>query len=176
MKKESVFHKIICGYNKAEEGLLIASLAFNVILIFVQVIMRTIFRNSLSWSEELARYLFIWQIWLGTSIALRENEHIRVTLIFSLIKNSFIQKVIHILADALWFLFSVFMVYSGNTLVQSMIARDATSSGLRIPLAFVYVVLPIASVLVCLRMLPILYRDLRGTKKDTVENMSGGEC
>jgi len=29
------------------------------VLIFIQVIMRYIFKNSLSWSEELARYLLI---------------------------------------------------------------------------------------------------------------------
>lgn len=182
MKKESILHKIICGYNKAEERLLIFSLVFNVLLIFVQVVMRTVFRNSLSWSEELARYLFIWQIWLGTSIAVRENEHIRVTLIYSFVKNKFMQRVIHTLADLIWFAFCAFMTVNGNTLLQSMISRNATSSGLRIPLAFVYVVLPLASLLVCLRMLPILYRDVRGETNEPEESLEqaetvdGGEC
>lgn len=175
MKKESIFHKIICGYNRAEEGLLIASLVFNVVLIFVQVIMRTVFRNSLSWSEELARYIFIWQIWLGTSIAVRENEHIRVTLIYSFVKNKFMQRIIHIISDGIWFAFSVFMVINGNMLLQSMISRNATSSGLRIPLVFVYLVLPLASLLVCIRLLPVLYRDICGKIDETEEVLDGGE-
>lgn len=49
--------------------------------------MRTVFHNSLSWSEELSRYIFIWQIWLGASIALKEDEHINVTLIYNFVKK-----------------------------------------------------------------------------------------
>lgn len=57
--------KVIGFYNSLEAHLLVISLAFTTLLIFVQVVMRYVFNNSLSWSEELARYVFIWQIWLG---------------------------------------------------------------------------------------------------------------
>ena len=56
--------KIAQCYNKLEEWLLVGSLAFSVILLFIQVIMRSVFNSSLSWSEELARYIFIWQIYI----------------------------------------------------------------------------------------------------------------
>ena len=56
--------------------------------------MRTVFKNSLTWSEELSRYIFIWQIWLGASTALKYNEHIRVTLIYSFMKSEKLKAVI----------------------------------------------------------------------------------
>ena len=37
------------------------------VLIFVQVIMRYVLQSSLSWSEELARYLFIWMAYFAIS-------------------------------------------------------------------------------------------------------------
>ena len=43
-----------------EDILLVTLLSLMSLIIFVQVIMRYLMRNSLSWSEELARYLFIW--------------------------------------------------------------------------------------------------------------------
>ena len=50
-------------WDNLEEYILVYSMMFSVALVFVQVIMRYVFSNSLSWSEELARYLFLWQIW-----------------------------------------------------------------------------------------------------------------
>ena len=47
--------------NKNLEAVpLIAITVVMTLLIFVQVIMRYVLQSSLSWSEELARYLFVW--------------------------------------------------------------------------------------------------------------------
>ena len=72
--------KLIRYYNRLEENVLILSLVFTVALIFLQVIMRKVFQNSITWSEELARYIFIWQIWLGTSIGFRDGKHISISV------------------------------------------------------------------------------------------------
>ena len=68
-------------FDNAEEYLLVGSLAFNVVLVFFQVVMRYVFQNSLSWSEELARYIFLWQTWLGASYAVKEHRHLRVEML-----------------------------------------------------------------------------------------------
>lgn len=182
MKKKNILQKIACGYNRLEEYLLIGSLAFSVLLIFFQVIMRTVFKNSLSWSEELSRYIFIWQIWLGASIALREHEHINVTLIYGIVKNSRAQAVIHAFADLCWFLFCLFLIFNGRSLVASILSRNVTSSGLGVPMVLVYAALPVASALVCLRLLPKLCQDVKhviGTEEQKAkrsEEKDGGEA
>lgn len=160
MEKKTILSRIGGVYDHIEEYLLVSSLAVNVLLVFMQVIMRTVFKNSLTWSEELSRYIFIWQIWLGASTALKYNEHIRVTLIFSFLKNKRIQAAISLIADLIWFLFCAYMVVNGKDLLVSMASRNAVSSGLRLPLTYVYVVFPLASFLVCLRLLGVLKRDL----------------
>jgi len=150
-------NKIRNFYDKLEEYLLVSSLIFNVLIVFTQVIMRSVFNYSLSWTEELSRYIFIWQTWLGTSTALKYNEHIRVELIYSFVKNVRVQKAFKILAYLIWFAFSLFLAYNGWKLTQSMASRHALSSGMRIPLVFVYISLPVSSVLVCLRLIPKIY-------------------
>lgn len=161
MKKKSIFSSIGNVYNNLEEYLLIISLVLNVLLVFMQVIMRTVFKNSLTWSEELSRYIFIWQIWLGASIALKYNEHIRVTLIFSFLKNQRVQAFISLLADLIWFCFCAYMIINGKDLLVSMAGRNALSSGLRLPLIYVYAVFPLASFLVCVRLLGVLFKDVK---------------
>ena len=57
MEKKSILSRIGNIYNNLEEYLLVVSLVINVLLVFLQVIMRTVFKNSLTWSEELSRYI-----------------------------------------------------------------------------------------------------------------------
>ena len=166
--------KITNIYNRLEEYLLVGSLVFNVIIVFAQVIMRSVFNYSLSWTEELSRYIFIWQTWLGTSTALKYNEHIRVELIYSFIKNVKIQRLFKILAYLIWFSFSLFLAFNGWKLTQSMLSRNALSSGMRIPLAFVYVSLPISSLLICLRLIPKIYIDIKNINKPDDGISEGG--
>ena len=113
--------KIFNLYNKIEEYLLVYSLVFNVILVFSQVIMRSVFNLSLSWSEELSRYIFIWQIWLGTSIALKEDKHIKVELVYQIVKSKKVQKIITMIGMLIWLGFSVFLVQNGTQLAISML-------------------------------------------------------
>lgn len=176
MKKKSFLSQLCNIYNSLEEYLLISSLIINVLLVFTQVIMRTVFKNSLTWSEELSRYIFIWQIWLGASIALKYKEHIKVTMIFSFIKNKYMQAAISLFADLLWFFFCAYMVVNGRELLVSMAARKAASSGLGLPLVYVYSVFPIASFLMCVRLLGVLYEDIRMFGKDRNTEMEGGNA
>ena len=70
-----------------EEVTLVALLAVTVTLTFIQVIMRYIFHNSLSWSEELARYLFLYLIWIGAAYAVKRESHLRIQIILSKIPS-----------------------------------------------------------------------------------------
>ena len=95
--------KIFQKYDNFEERLLIESLFFNVLLIFSQILMRTIFNYSLSWTEELSRYIFIWQTWLGTSIALKYKHHIRVEILINLFQKTKNKKILEILVNLICF-------------------------------------------------------------------------
>ncbi|MCL2601411.1 MAG: TRAP transporter small permease subunit, partial [Treponema sp.] len=59
----------------AEITINIFLMSFMVIILFIQVIMRRVFNNSLFWSEELARYMFIWLVYLGISHGARLRKH-----------------------------------------------------------------------------------------------------
>ena len=145
--------KFLQKYDKFEEYLLIGTLVFNVLLIFSQILMRTIFNYSLSWTEELSRYIFIWQTWLGTSIALKYKQHIRVEILINFLKKIKNKKKLEVLVNFIWIGFSIFLLYAGILLSKSMIARNVLSSGMRIPLVFTYSCLPISSLIVLIRLI-----------------------
>jgi TRAP-type C4-dicarboxylate transport system permease small subunit len=50
-----------------------------VVVIFVQVICRYVLQVALPWTEEFARFAFIWLIFLANAMAERQKEHFRVS-------------------------------------------------------------------------------------------------
>ncbi len=73
--------KALKTLDKVEDSLLVFMFVAMVSIIFFQVIMRYVFNNSLSWSEELGKFLFVWLSWIGISIGHRRREHIKITLL-----------------------------------------------------------------------------------------------
>ena len=140
-------------FDKFEEVVLVSSLVANVLIVFIQIIMRYFFNTSLAWSEELSRYIFIWQVWLGSSIAFVDDQHIRVDLIFSIFKSENSHRILQLIINVIWFVFNIFLVYVGIKLLGSMSARNALSSGMRLPLVYVYSALPVASFILSVRIL-----------------------
>ena len=60
------------------DTLLISLSAGIVCIVLTAVFFRYVLNHSLSWSDELVRYLFVWFTLLGAAVTLRECEHIRV--------------------------------------------------------------------------------------------------
>lgn len=145
-------------WDNIEEYLLIYSLMFSVALIFIQVVMRYIFHNSLSWSEELARYLFLWQIWLGASYAVKEHRHLRIQMIQDLIKNPYRKNLFELFVLLLWLGFSVFMTFEGSTLTSLLFQRGQVSPAMRLPMAYAYASVPVGCGLMSIRLICEMFK------------------
>jgi len=52
--------------------------AATIVVVLLQVVSRYLLDNSLTWTEELSRYLFAWIIFLGAALGLRDQSHIKV--------------------------------------------------------------------------------------------------
>lgn len=154
---------ILDKYNKLEEHVLIASLVFTVILVFAQVIMRYVFNASLSWSEELTRYIFIWQIWLGASMGLREKKHIKVEVLQSILSTKAMQ-IMDIIANLIWMAACIYFAYGGTVLVLNLMEKNSISTALSIPLWTVYAALPFSSFIIVIRQALQLSEDLKNIR------------
>jgi TRAP-type C4-dicarboxylate transport system permease small subunit len=55
-------------------------LAVMVVMVFVNVVLRYLFGTGIAASEELARLAFVWLIFIGAVLALRERGHIGVDM------------------------------------------------------------------------------------------------
>lgn len=62
----------------ANRWVVVALLGITVVLVIANVIARYVFSYSLTWVEEVSRYLMIWSAMLGCGLALRVGGHIAV--------------------------------------------------------------------------------------------------
>ena len=143
--------------NNFEEYFIVWTLALMTILIFIQVVMRYVFANSLSWSEEMARYLFLWCSWIGASYAVKERSHFRVEMFANMIKGQ-ARKYYELLILIIWFLFSLVMTWYGTELLLFIHESGQFSSGMQIPMTIPYASVPAGCGLMCVRLLIEMYK------------------
>lgn len=154
-------------WDHLEEYILVSSLIFTVFLVFMQVVMRYLFQNSLSWSEELARYFFLWQIWLGASYAVKEQRHLRIEIIKDLVsKNK--QKHIEFVTLLIWFGFSLFLAIKASELTMMLFNRGQVSPALQIPMAYAYASVPAGCALMAIRLLGEMIKLFKPKEKGEV--------
>ncbi len=146
--------------DKLEEYFLVTTIMFSVILVFLQVVMRYVFSASLSWSEELARYLFLWQIWVGASFAAKHSRHLKVEML----KNLFPKKgqlVLDVIAALFWIGFCVFLTTKSGIITNTLFQIGQLSPAMRMPMGYAYASVPVGCGLMTFRLLQNLYREIK---------------
>ncbi|MBO8137321.1 MAG: TRAP transporter small permease [Desulfotomaculum sp.] len=156
-----------------EKYLLVVLLSSTVILIALQVFMRYVMDASLSWTEELARFLFIWMAYIGISYGVKEKRHIRVDAALLFMPKK-VQKVIRIIADVLSIVFCIFIIKQGISVVMNLANFGQTSPALSIPMAYVYLASPAGLSLAIIRLLQNIVetaRSLKNANEDDESNL-----
>lgn len=119
-------------------------------IMFIGVVSRYFFNASLSWTEELARYMFVWFIFISMSYAVTQRAHIRIDAINSIIPVK-IRPYTNILGKIVWLAFSLFVTYLGITYAMDL--TNSVSAALNLPMTFVYFGIPIGYFLMSIRLL-----------------------
>lgn len=143
-------------FNKIEHHTLVVALTVMVVVIFTNVVMRYVFNNSLSWSEELARYLFIWFSWMGVSAGLKDGEHLRVEILATTLKKHGLYKaneLVTIFVAAVWLATTAIVTYYGFIVVESQMSLHVVTPAMRIPVWFGYLSVPACSAVIGIRLL-----------------------
>lgn len=137
-------------------------------LIFIQVVMRYVFKNSLSWSEELARYMFVWLIYLSISYGAKIRKHIKIEAFMKMFPEKG-RKYIVIMGDCLFLIFAIIIVITSSELVQKQIMLGQTSPALHIPMAFIYAAPMVGFAMTAFRQIQTIYYRIQVLKGKAVE-------
>lgn len=149
--------------NKLEEVFLVILMALAVITVSAQIVTRFILKAPLPWSEELARYMFIWLVWVGAAFATKERKHIRIDVVVSRLPKIG-QKACTVISTIIWIGFTIFMVYISVILTSSVMTGGQTGTGSGIPMWIPYSAIPVGMTLMLFRILQNCYYDLKALK------------
>lgn len=155
-------NKIVDFLDRLEEIVLVIMFALMVLVIFGQVIMRYVFNNSLSWSEELGKFLFVWISWIGISIGAKRKEHIKITMFVDKCspKNALICE---ILSEIIVFGICAVTAYYGIELVISQ--AHINFAGIKISMSWGYLAVVIGCAVMMLRNLIIIKTSFDSLRK-----------
>ncbi|QCX40548.1 TRAP transporter small permease [Aureibaculum algae] len=143
-KSELVFNKV----NRILEWFLILIFALLVLDVLFQVFSRYIIGTSFTWTEEFARFSLIWMTVLGAAYLNAKREHLSMDFVYEKLSPSNKRKA-SILIELFIFLFAlVVMVVGGGNLVYTTLHLEQLSGTLRIPLGYVYAIMPFSGLLI----------------------------
>ena len=141
---------LINKVSRVLEIFLISIFALLVVDVLFQVFSRYILGTSFTWTEELARFSLIWMTILGAAYLNGKREHLSMDFLYQKLSVTNKRKA-SILIEILVFLFAlVVMVIGGFNLVYTTLHLEQLSGTLRIPLGYVYAVMPASGLLIML--------------------------
>lgn len=151
------YSKFLNAIEKAEKAVLALSMAAMVVLMLYQVILRYVFSASNSWSEELVRYLFILDVMLAASIAVRRNSHLQIDVLINCFSPK-LKRIFTIAATLAGIVFLALLFW--YSLDLCMTATSNVSPGLGIPMSIPYACVPLGAVLMILTSIEVILKTV----------------
>lgn len=151
--------KILGMLNKFEEITSSVALTAMAAIIIAQVFARYVLQSSMDWPEELARYLFIYAIYVGSSYAAQERRHLEVTVVRTMFGEK-IGKFSAVVAYVVTVVFCGVMLVWGIDMVAFVIASHQVAPALQFPVYLAYVCIPLGMGLMGIRTLWVIWEIL----------------
>lgn len=140
---------------------LIAVMLFSVLW---GVLTRYVFADQSPWTDELARFMLIWVSILGAAYVSGKNAHIAIDLLPTNLSEK-LKLRLDILTGCIvsLFVFAVFLI-GGLRYIFISFKLGQTSAALELPMGYVYLVLPLAGVIIIYFRITGILKSIKNLK------------
>ena len=133
--------RFIDGYYRLLDQLLVATVAVLIVPVSLQIFSRyTALIPSYIWTEELARFLFVWMIMIGAMVGIRDSAHFDVDLWPQLPPRA--DALLRIVANLFVLAMALVFIWYGIKFVQ--FGWHQNSELAELPMPFIFVAWPLA--------------------------------
>ena len=151
--------------------LLVVLMSAIVIDVLLQVFSRYLFNAPLSFTDELASFLLIWLGLLGAAYATGENQHLAIDLLAMRVSPAS-QRRLEVIVAGLVVVFALaVLIMGGSWLVYTGFLFGQLSASLQLSLGYVYLILPIAGVLITYYSIDNTFRRHQPTPNSPPETL-----
>nr|WP_314656308.1 TRAP transporter small permease [uncultured Fusobacterium sp.] len=147
-----------------EETILLILLVLMTCIMGIQIVSRYVFQNSLTWSEELVRYMFVWSAFLGVPFCIKHGLSIKVDQFRNLFPIPLQKVLMYIDKIIIFLLFLVLFIYS-FTVIKATYLSGQTSPAMQLPMWTVQISVTVSSLLSMIRSIQNLSHLVRGKIK-----------
>lgn len=155
--------KALSGLHKAEAVVAGLFLAIMTIVTFSAAVNRFTFKIPMPWSEELVRYLLVWDSIIAAAYGIPAKAHVGIDLISSRLKSG-ADKVLTVFTSILALIFLGIMFYYGCRITGS--SAKQLSPAMQIPLCYVNACLPVGAACMMVEFIVIIVHALKSPKED----------
>lgn len=159
-----------------EEKVVAVLFAIVLVIVFIQVVFR-VAGASLSWSEELARYLNIWTIFLAASRCVRLSKHLAVEILPAFLKGN-AKKIHAVIIDIICLVFFIYIAFWGAKVIGEFRVYPQYSPALRLNMIWTYSAPFVGMVMMAIRTVQNLIEHIKDEPetKDNMEKLIGGDA
>jgi C4-dicarboxylate transporter DctQ subunit len=143
--------RLMLWLDRFDHAAILILLAGLVAVVFLQVASRFVFKIPIEWSEEVARFLFIWFCWLGSSYATLKFHHIRITAHLRVLPPR-LARVLLVAGDLLWIAFNLFVVVAGVMYLHSTIEYPYRAMITEVNMFWIFLPIPVIFAVFTLRV------------------------
>ena len=155
---ESTIKRVISRIELAERTVTSVIFCSMMIVVTAQILMRYVFNHPLLWSEEFARYVYVWLVFIGAAYGVTQDKHVdrlpvRVRRALKLLCN-------FLIIAALLYMLPHSVKYLGRQ-------KGLRSGCMQIPMSLVFAAVPVGYLLIIVHM--ALQSALLAIKKERGE-------
>jgi len=133
--------KFIDFYYRLLDVLLIATVAILIVPVSLQIFSRfTALIPSYIWTEEMARFFFIWMIMIGAMVGVRDGAHLDADLWPELKPRA--NAMLRMVSNVFVLVFALVFIWYGIRFVQ--FGWDQNSELAELPMGYIFVAWPLA--------------------------------
>lgn len=149
---------LFSGLRKLEKWILVLLMTLLIIVCFLQVWFRLVMQEPLAWTEELARYAFVWLTFVGGAAVVGNWGHFQVDFLLSYCP-AWLKLPLRFISYIAIAVFAYIMMFYGWELLDKVYRQK--SAAMLIPMAYPYAALPLSGLLMIVHLVELLIKDFR---------------